>query len=285
VRITRKAGNRAFAVCYIDIASQLPSSPEALNEYQDRIVGRHFFDGPKSLQWSNYLFFVLPSEQANAIGQQSTRLFIERDRKYARKFVIAESELDVAIAPPVVQPSGQPLADNVLTTWINLLAAANLDRAILNDESLPRRLELIEASFGIPSDGLPAASFARATSVQPFIRSVELKRFREFPTQREFTFGSVNLICGANGTGKTSLLEAIELSYCGRTKRNSSSTEEYNIHVAFSDGTNETATQRRTPATFKDRNLVWYGQSDVRSSTLHQTFSQFNFLNTDARRS
>ena len=33
---------------------------------------------------------------------------------------------------------------------------------------------------------------------------------------------------------------------------------------------------------FRDRNLQWYGQSEVRTNLLYESFSRFNFLNTDA---
>ena len=28
------------------------------NKYQDRVIGSHYFEGRKSLQWSNYLYFI-----------------------------------------------------------------------------------------------------------------------------------------------------------------------------------------------------------------------------------
>ena len=59
VRATRKSGESPFAVYYIDIGEHLPSTPKALTHYQDRVIGRRYFEGRKSLQWSNYLYFVV----------------------------------------------------------------------------------------------------------------------------------------------------------------------------------------------------------------------------------
>ena len=282
VRFTRRANDRAFAVCYVDISDDLPTSSQSLADYQDRIIAKRYFEGNKSLQWSNYLYFVVDAEKAAGETLQQTRELIQRDRKYARKFVIAEGELDWAISPPSFQIADKQVATGILSTWTDMLAAANLDRAVLNDESLPRRLELIEADYGQDATPLPAARSVRAAKQQPFLESLELAKFRDFPIQRSFSFGLVNLVCGANGTGKTSLFEAVELMYCGNTKRNPKSKEAYRIEAAFADGTSESATSRRPPTTFRDRNLLWYGQSELRTNRLYQSFSQFNFLNTDA---
>ncbi|HUG71161.1 MAG TPA: AAA family ATPase [Pirellulaceae bacterium] len=278
VRFERKAGNRPFAVCYVDVSAQIPSTREALNAYQDRVVARHYFEGSKSLQWSNYLFFVVdtqPSQQMKAV--------VERDRKYARKFILTESELHTALTPPSFQVSDAAVKSDILTTWTTLLAAANLDSAILNDESLPRRLELIEASFGQGAMPVPSSSSSPRQAKQPFLRNIELRTFREHPMWcRSFDLGAVTLICGANGTGKTSLMEAIELVYCGRTKRNPKASDAYSLIATYADGTVETANHRRAASLFRNRNLAWYGQAEVKRDTLCLSFSRFNFLNTDA---
>jgi len=178
-------------VCYVDVSAQIPSTTESLNAYQDRIVARHYFEGSKSLQWSNYLYFVVESQPS-----QQTKLVVERDRKYARKFILTEAELDTALAPPSFQVSDAAVTTNVLTTWTNLLAAANLDRAILNDESLPRRLELIEASFGqgampvLHRHHLPANRNNRFSAISSYGLS-------DHPIRREFDLGTVTLVCGA----------------------------------------------------------------------------------------
>ncbi len=282
VCFTRRLDDRPFAVCYIDISDDLPSSSENLDVYQDKIIGKRYFHGATSLQWNNYLYFVVDAQKAVAGALQETKYLIERDRKYARKFVIAEEELDSAITPLSLHSAEKQVYSGILTTWINLLAHANLDRAVLNDESLPRRLELIEASYGQDASRIPTAITIRTGRKEPFLATLELQKFRAFPVHRRFDFGKVNLFCGANGTGKTSILEAIELAYCGSSKRNPKANEPYRFHVTFADETSETVTERRPASIFRARNLAWYGQAEVRTNRLYQSFSQFNFLNTDA---
>lgn len=277
VRFERKFGNRPFAVCYVDVSAQIPSTIESLNAYQDRVVARHYFEGNKSLQWSNYLFFLVDTQPS-----QKMKAVVERDRKYARKFILTESELDTALTPPSFHLSDAAVKSDILTTWTTLLAAANLDRAILNDESLPRRLELIEASLGQGAMPVPSSSSSPRQARQPFLRHIELRTFRDHPIRRSFDLGAVTLICGANGTGKTSLIEAIELVYCGRAKRNPKASDAYSLTATYADGKVETANHGRPASLFRDRNLAWYGQAEVRRDTLCHSFSRFNFLNTDA---
>src|SRR5436190_796143 len=101
LRFTRGAANRQFAVYYVDVSDHLPASPEELISYQDRVIGKHYFDGSKSLQWSNYLFFVV-SAAASTPNNASLRQLIEQDRSYARKFVVTEDELESAVEPLTV---------------------------------------------------------------------------------------------------------------------------------------------------------------------------------------
>ena len=277
VRFVRSAQNRPFAVCYIDVSSHLPQTTGELDEFQDRVIAKHYFEGRKSLQWSNYLYFVVERDVPS-----DAKSLIERDRKYARKFVVTEPELDSALSPPLFQVAEGVIDSSILTTWTNILGEANLDQAVLNDDSLPRRIERIEAAFGHASLPAPKAKVILPASQLPFISKLELRNFRRCPLQREFEFGVVTLICGPNGTGKTSLLEAVELLYCGRNQRNPDAGEAYSLFATFADGKTENASNHQPASAFRERNLAWYGQSELRTNTLYQSFSRFNFLNTDA---
>lgn len=109
-----------------------------------------------------------------------------------------------------------------------------------------------------------------------------MKNFRPLPLHRSYKFGSVNLIFGPNASGKTSLLEAIELFYCGRNKRNPDTKSPYELVAVLADGKTEIADMDRSLPTFRSRNLAWYGQSEVKTNDLFRSFSRFNFLDTDA---
>ncbi|MGC2519697.1 MAG: AAA family ATPase [Burkholderiales bacterium] len=282
IRFTKKAGELPFAVYYLDVAQDLPRTQETLTKYQDRVIGRHFFEGRKSLQWSNYLYFVTSGDRLASSELRKAKDLIERDRSYARKFVISEDDLDSVLAPPVVEPAEATPHANILSVWTNRLVEAGLDRAILSDDDLPTRLKLIESSLSKPTTKPQAPRRNVEIRAEPFIRSLQLKKFRGFPRERSFEFSTVNLIFGANGSGKTSLLEAIELFYCGRNKRNPDARPAYELVAALADGRTEKATGSRGFQPLRDRNLTWYGQPEIKTNNLYLSFARFNFLDTDA---
>ena len=279
---TRNRGNQPFAIYYLDIAIELPDTKESLNKYQDRLIGKRYFDGRKSLQWSNYLYFLRSDEELSSSEARQAKELIENDRTYTRKFVIPEKEIDSILVPHTVSSSENGRHENVLFTWIKLLTEASLDRAILSDEDLPARLRHIESDTKKPGK---TSTPIKMKSVKPaqFLSTLELSLYpRPFPLKRRFDFGSVNLIFGANASGKTSLIEAIELFYCGRNKRNPDPTPHYRLDAVLADGKEESATSQRSPRVFRERNLSWYGQAEVKTKNLYKSFAQFNFLDTDA---
>jgi ABC-type lipoprotein export system ATPase subunit len=269
-------------VYYFDIAQNLPETQETLTSYQDQVIGARYFEGEKSLQWSNYLFFITDRTLIENDKVRHARELIERDRSYARKFVISEDELDSVLSPAASPPTPDPTPHaSILTLWTDRLIEAGLDKAVLSDDDLPARVRLIENSSTTQASRRKARSPRSGAKPVSFMKSLDLKKFRDFPIQRHFKFGNVNLIFGVNGSGKTSLLEAIELFYCGQNKRNGDAPS-YELIAGFVDGRSESATNRRPIKEFRERNLAWYGQSEVRTNNLCLSFAQFNFLDTDA---
>lgn len=282
VRFIRRAHNQPFAVCYLDIAKELPATPQALTKYQDEIIGKHYFEGRKSLQWSNYLYFVTTPKRLASEEIRRARALIEADRSYARKFVISEDDIDDVLSPPAVAAPPARGHSNILSIWTQRLIEARLDGAILSDADLPARIAWIEAPRTATKGQPPIPARTAESKPLPFIKSLELKRYRPYPLQKEFQFGTVNLIFGHNATGKTSLLEAIELYYCGLNKRTPKKSPTYELSIVLADNRRENATSARKATTFREKNLAWYGRPEVRTNELYQSFAQFNFLDTDA---
>ena len=282
IRFTKGSDGVDFAVYYLNVGDDLPSNHEDLTRYQDRVVGSRYFEGRKSLQWNNYLYFITSGDYLASTSGQIAKELIESDRAYSGKLVISENDIDSALLSPVLSSSGEPFASNILTIWTRLLIESGLYDAIFTDDNIPNRLALITGPQIESMTQSTANHRPREIEAPPFIRSIDLKTYRNFPTRRYIEFGSVNLIHGANGSGKTSLLEAIELFYCGKNKRNKSRTDSYEIAVKLVDDKHETTTDRRQASTFRNRNLAWYGQMEVKTNNLFQSFARYNFLDTDA---
>ncbi|MGZ3690275.1 MAG: hypothetical protein ACXVAX_02155, partial [Pseudobdellovibrio sp.] len=92
----------------------------------------------------------------------------------------------------------------------------------------------------------------------------------------------VNLINGPNGTGKTSFLEMIELTLCGRTARNplaENSSTELSLKIV---GLNEDEVfEEGNKAKYRTRDLLWYDNNYEKDNRLHESFRKFNFFDTD----
>lgn len=275
----------SYAVCYLDFSTELPATHELLLSYQDRLIGQRYFEGPKSLQWNTYLYFITSAAYLASPSGQQVKVLIEQDRTYARKLVLAEEEVETLFNPlgPDAVTTAAPTAD-VLSLWTNKLIQAGLYEAVFDfgDNQTPARLNHIEFAVPPTEDRLAVPKPGKVAPAAQFLRSLRLENYRPHPTQKNFDFGKVNLIVGANGSGKTSLLEAIELFYCGTHNREDDKPAAYNLSATWANGHPVSANHKRKPQEFRDHNLAWYGQHEVKTNNLYQSFGRFNFLNTDA---
>lgn len=283
IRSTRRLGTNPYAIYYFDVGNELPTTEEDLADYQERVIGPNYFKGLKSLQWNNYLYFVTNQERLRTGEIDEAKQLIEADRNYARKYIISEEQIETLFSPIAIAPKVDPARESVQAQWLTKLSEAGIEDAILGQYYLPERLAKIDDSAPPPVRRRRSPQRAAVPLEQAIgISEIDLGSFRQYPMVRKFHFGKVNLIFGANGSGKTSLLEAIELYYCGRNKRTPNIQSPYELRVVLTDGRDDMVTEKREPQLFRDRNLVWYGQAEMNTNNLYQNFAQYNFLNTDA---
>jgi chromosome segregation protein len=174
---------------------------------------------------------------------------------------------------------------DVGATWADLLKEASLG-SLLDQRARKSALDQIASGDAFKAEAAPRASKA-ARKADPlakgFLRSLTIGSFRSVNQGRSFAFGDVNLIAGANGTGKTSLLEAIEALYCGRVRRDPDAPFTDIVGALEDDhGKLKTVNAPTKVPVLKARNTLWYGRADFQSNTISQGFSRFNFLDTDA---
>src|ERR1700674_5597623 len=185
VSFIRRAHDQPFAVCYLDIAKELPATPLELTKYQDEIIGKHYFEGRKSLQWSNYLYFVTTPKRLASEEIRRAKALIESDRSYARKFVISEDDIDDVLSPPAVVAPHARNHSNILSVWTQRLLEARLDGAIFSDADLPARIAWIEAPRAAAQGQPPIPTRTGDSGPLPFIKSLALMKYRPYPLKRE----------------------------------------------------------------------------------------------------
>lgn len=281
----RTNANIPFSAYYLEISPGLPDTEAELRQYIERVIGSRYFDEPRSLQWNTYLYFIRNAQALREPAAHEAKKFIESNREYARKFVIDESKLDRVLWPSLVQPTEYQGHIDVASRWADVLAQPHLIEAVFGQHALADRKRLIDGTKSPPeqSDGIKGNE-PQADGLLPRLRRIEISQYRPCLQDRAFRFADVNLLVGVNGCGKTSLLEAIELYYCGRTRRNLRTEENYRFTIETEEGTSKTVSNDRPEQVFRDCARSWFGIKQPRNqpSRLCDAFGRFCFLNTDA---
>ena len=286
VRGERRHNGKPYAVAYIDLSDEVVERSRDLKSFQEGLIGADFFSSDNDLRWNSYLFFWAGPHSTASEAFPGAKAQIEADRHFARKFVLDEEALAKRLGEKTVE--APQAADSDLDaggTWAELLRADSL-AVLLEQRPRTTAVELIESGEAFKVEAARPAAVAAVTRdalASGLLRQLKIGQFRRVHKERVFDFGDVNLIIGPNGTGKTSLLEAIEVLYCGRVRRDSDAGFSGVVgSIENADGTRVSVKATTTTATIKARNMAWYGRTDVQASAISQGFTRFNFLDTDA---
>ncbi|MCZ8061759.1 AAA family ATPase [Silanimonas sp.] len=281
--------DKTYAVAYIDFSDQVVDRSQHLRDFQERILGDTFFESPGDLRWNNYVYFVAGENSVSDPGFFSAKATIESDRDYARKRVILASELEAELGGgQLFDATASIEAFDVMAEWRRQLSAGHL--GLLMDCATPRTSVVEKIATRNASE--PANAIQRQKEIniddaqlaECRIDQLRIERFRPIHDGKSYSFGQVTLIVGANGSGKTSLLEAIESFYCGGNRR-SKSTEQAKISASLrKNGSNALVRMSSVSDVprIKARCLAWYNRNEHSASAILDSFSQYNFLDTDA---
>jgi chromosome segregation protein len=289
VRGEKKLGEQTYAVAYVDFADDFVERSLHLRDFQERILADDFFDTPGDLRWNKYLYFIAgPNSKANP-QFAAAKAAIEADKDYARKRVISQEDLESLLGGPKrFEAVEHGSTYDVLTDWRERLSAGGLE--LLLDAPTPRTTvveKIAQRAAGGTSTAkqrvkeLNAADTPLATSK---LLSLNIASFRPIHNGKSFAFGDVTLLVGANGSGKTSLLEAIEYFYCGDNRRSAAVGPirlKAKLLLSAGGSTVELSSTGDGPR-IKARNVAWYNRKEHNVADIVEGFSLYNFLDTDA---
>jgi exonuclease SbcC len=274
---------KCYAMAYVDLADNVVGRANELNEFQERILGDDFFGTPGDLRWNKYLYIIAGPKSLSDTGFEKAKTEIESDKEYARKRVVSEEELEALLgAAQYIIPSSSSKDFNVVDEWQKRLAAAELDELL----DRPARKDVIERIGTRSTKRVPvadknllldAADFALA---RKWLTGISIDKFRAVHDKKSYKFGQVTLIVGPNGTGKTSLLEAIEYFYCGNNRRPGPAGTPKILGTVLGSSTPIAAAldSRRIRA----RCFSWYNRDERLAKAILAPFTRYNFLDTDA---
>jgi len=283
VRAERRYKGKCYAMAYVDLADNVVGRASELDDFQERILGDDFFGTPSDLRWNKYLYIVAGPKSLSHAGFDKAKAAIESDKEYARKRVVSEEELvSILGTAPHFTPGKSGKEFNVVAEWEKRLAAADLDELL----DRPTRKDVVERIGTRSAKRVPVADknltldSADVLLAQKWLATISIDRFRPVHDGKSYTFGQVTLIVGPNGTGKTSLLEAIEYFYCGYNRR-AGTADTPKISGTLDGGTGPlcaSVESRRIRA----RCFSWYNRDERLAKSILGGFTRYNFLDTDA---
>lgn len=283
LRAERRHEGRAYAVAYFDLSDAIVQRSDDLTSFQEHLMGSEFFNSEGDLRWNSYMYFVAGPKSIESEQYAIAKRRIEEDRHFARKFVIAPDDLARRLGEPAANEStaAPPLGD-VEQTWAALLKEGSLELLLGQPARKPTLDKIADGDAFSIAPTRASTRAVRDPLGRGMLRGISIQSFRPSSNGFDFSFGSVNLIVGSNGTGKTSLLEAVEALYCGRVRRDATASVSGIKGMFDEDGKLVPVSADATPAVLKARNNKWYGRADFQATALSDAFTRFNFLDTDA---
>ncbi|MEF3306034.1 AAA family ATPase [Paenibacillus sp. GYB003] len=279
----------------------ISESGPAFERFEDEHVGPYYFRLRGDWTWNLYVVYVLDDEAFDRVPAES-RHRVESGKRYGRKLVVPfskiEQTLPVAKLPDKRRDVRQsdPYAD-----WFRSLNGAGLSFCLepFSGPLLTQYLSGVApaAPEAKPHENESPAGPASAPS-QTSVRSLQFgARYRPYCWRPGETldFARINLLEGANGAGKTSVLEAIELAFTGKILRNElakrydsaagSGNELWDGRVVLTHGELELELCDIPDANEqKGRQSRFYRQRPrerTRNTALNQLFHQYNYFSSE----
>ncbi|WPQ63301.1 AAA family ATPase [Chitinophaga sancti] len=267
-------GQNKAAVCYLDLGNE--KIFENLKEYQEELIAEEYYQTPGGIQWNYYLFVIRDS------FNETDKLRIENDDIYARKYLLQPKQFENFFK---LDAGSDSIAPDILSEWKTELDSVGLSEVYQNASIASATRRFIEQQ-SIQLQNNPAETTTQHIEFLNKINRIVLNEdYRKYPDRREFQFGTMNLITGKNGAGKTSLLEAIELSICGKSLREpKKEIIDTSLTMFVNDSETRFLFNPSNSSIYRDRDKQWYGNSIPRGNDLYLSFNRFNYYNADAAR-
>lgn len=245
------------------------------------------FNNTESNFCVNIVFII--DEDADSIPIQR----VEGNKEYARKYVFTEEEAIIRIKGITNGNSERNIGTDPVKVWDEILTEANLS-ACLTEPYAKKKVESyldgndFDSDYAIGDDYKSHSS--KDISKIKWIKSLDTTDFREFCfNDKVIDFGQVNLFYGANGTGKTSVLEGIEYGLTSEVRR----IKDFKTDIIQSDyprvevygeqGSIHTFNPEYSKSNAKKIENVWYGVPIGRTKTnLNENFNRFNSFDSEA---
>lgn len=235
-----------------------------------------------------YIVYILDDNSDNIPIQ-----IIESNKTYGRKYVFSEDETITFINGIVKTSSEEIGAASPVQVWDRILREEHLT-ACLTESYAAKKVEnylsgqRFDADY-VQEDDYSSMNHSEVPQIK-WVKSLDTTGFRDFCfDKKNMTFGQINLFYGANGSGKTSVLEAIEYALTSEVRRVKDfkvkmPTDSYpELYVYDTEAGVHTFTPGFSKKNNKEIERVWYGVPIGRTkSNLNENFNRFNAFDSEA---
>ncbi|MVN91533.1 AAA family ATPase [Mucilaginibacter aquatilis] len=268
-----------YQINYVDCSDAwLQAGLEAY--FEDRLAERYYTSEP-FLQWNFYYYFI--ADETLLRKHADIKRMVENNEAFARKFVLTEADLLERFrkAGRIGQQGGHLDGGDLYTEWLDYLRTEGLS-FVFDEQNYPNYKSWVDQyvegrPFLTPTDHTSGNATGAAPHVRQ-LRHLQISQFRSLPATRHFRFGKVNLVSGANASGKTSFFDTLEFCLTGKAK--GADGDGYRLALDTTDGI--TLPYPDTAAVYRQRDVTWYKSVNTRGHNLSGNFNKFNYFSSDA---
>ena len=206
----KNSSDKVYQIIYVDCSGAWLRP--GLETYFEEILSEQYYTSVGYLQWNFYYYFIADTD--SILLNDEIKSIVEKDETFARKFVVTEAQLIARfqLAGTVGRTGGLLDGSDLYSEWLNYLRENEL-HFIYDDQNYPNYKTWVEQYIdGRPFPPQPDQQTPAAAQTAPRISSLQkldIDNFRLHPSIRKFEFGRVNLISGANASGKTSFFDTL----------------------------------------------------------------------------
>lgn len=235
-----------------------------------------------------YIVYILDDDSDNIPIQA-----IESNKTYGRKYVFTEDET-ITFINGIVKTSNDDIGTvSPVQEWDRILREEHLTACLTEPYSAKKVEGYLSGSrfdaYYIQDDDFSSMKSTIVPRVK-WVKSLDTTGFRDFCfDEKLMQFGQINLFYGANGSGKTSVLEAIEYALTAEVRRIKDFKVKLptgsfpQIQVYDREAGIHSFTPGFSKKNSKEIERVWYGVPIGRTkTTLNDNFNRFNAFDSEA---
>ena len=249
------------------------------------VIEQEYYKLDNDLRWNLYLICVINDQDYLIIDPYEKQGF-ENNILYTRNYLISDSSIEKRIPiGKVLMGSNKFTIQYPIDEWQSQLGEYSFCMAPFSEEALTEDINKQKKRF---FDNSPSRQKIKEIRYLDSIFLPQNFRSHFYKKDIEFPCLKFNLLFGANGSGKTSVLSAIELATTGKvfkpSKFLSDSTEQSNVVLkVIKQGNPIELKKPQNRMEIKSREAEWYNSYNKvdRDSQLNSLFHRFNYFSSD----